>query len=250
MKTAKEMGNPLGVLAGMVALSLLGQNSAIAQDWTNGEARVRELAPGEKLPMSEYKEHLMDMGMVMSPETESAHRRNLESLARAGFIDESSTDPRARFIEQRMAASVASAKLKGSPVTPQTVGFFEMQGAAGAAAVDLPFRPSTLPATYLTANSKSYLLLGGQKLKQFHTSTQFGTLIIDEMNNSTTQLVAPNVKIAGAPATLVYKQHRAGQWATVIYAPRKDKLWIVEADRRLDGKDKEIFLTMVSELVK
>lgn len=215
----------------------------------DGEIATQQIALGEQLSVEELNGQLHDIGVALPPELEELHRRNLESQSLNGYIDEAETDPRARYVQKRMEERRAAARAAGVDMTPRRLGFYEMNNLTEETS-ELPFMPSAMPVAYLSAESKSYILLSGDKIKQLHTDTKFGTLIIDELTNVSTQLFAPNIEIEGVAASLVYKRHRAEQWATVVYAPWGDKLWIIEADKRLVGNAREEFVQLVEDLVR
>ncbi|MBA3562863.1 MAG: hypothetical protein H0W33_02415 [Gammaproteobacteria bacterium] len=61
-------------------------------------------------------------------------------------------------------------------------------------------------------------------------------------------LGSPNIEINGEPATFTHVKHKGGKWATVVYAPSSDRLFVVEADRKLIEEDRVRFLEMVADL--
>jgi len=114
----------------------------------------------------------------------------------------------------------------------------------------LAYEPTLLPRQYLGARSQSYLFPGGNRIKQLHKETRFGTVIIDEFKDSIVTLESPNITVAGRQATFTYIRYRGGgKWATAIYAPAHDRHFIVEADRRLEGAERDAFIELVESLV-
>lgn len=173
---------------------------------------------------------------------------NVESLRKKGYMEKLDEAPRAEYVQARMEERKAMAKFSSSPSSAQALGFIQVIGGLVPDVSSLPFFPTMLPQSYLSTGSQSYLLEGGDMLKQLHTLTAFGTLLIDEMTDVTMMLDQPNILIAGEPAKLIQVKHKDSKWATVVYAPRGRRLFIVEADRRLDGELKGRFIKMIEGL--
>jgi hypothetical protein len=74
----------------------------------------------------------------------------------------------------------------------------------------LAYEPTLLPRQYLGARSQSYLFPGGNRIKQLHKETRFGTVIIDEFKDSIVTLESPNITVAGRQATFTYIRYRGG----------------------------------------
>ncbi|MBQ0718577.1 MAG: hypothetical protein KBT88_00940 [Gammaproteobacteria bacterium] len=139
------------------------------------------------------------------------------------------------------------ARLQGRIQNLDNLGFTELDN------VDfetLPFSATLLDESYIKNNSDNYLLIGGHMLKQLYTKTEFGILIIDETVDSVTTLASANIELNSEPATFTHVKHKGGKWATVVYAPSGDRLFIVESDRKLTGKMKDRFIEMVADLLR
>lgn len=185
------------------------------------------------------------MKLFLPDELDNKIKKNKDSLSKHGYIEEVDTPPRADYVKERMAERLASANLKGVSHTLENLGFQELDSVNYGA---LPFKITLLDEIYISENSDKFLLLGGQKLKQMYTDTEFGTLLIDEMINATTTLGSPNIEINGEPATFTYIKYKGQKWATAVYAPVGNRLFIVEADRKLTGRQKDKFLELVTDL--
>jgi hypothetical protein len=215
-----------------VGLTFLFCSAAQAQDITRQQGAINVLAAP---------------GAVMPSELESLHKQDMSNLLTQGYIERLEDEPRAEYIQSRMAERRADVQRRKLAESRETLGYVELD-ADQTALGQLPHRPTILPSKFLRTGSIGYVLLGGHKLKQLHTNTQFGTLVIDEILNSSTTIEAPNATIAGQPAKLVRIKHKGDKWATVIYAPSGDRLLIVESNRRIDGKSEDEFVKMVEEL--
>lgn len=186
------------------------------------------------------------MKVFLSEEEDEKIKRNKDNLSRQGFIEKLDQPPRAEYVKARMAERRELAKLKGSSELLESMGFTEMNSVNFGS---LPFSVTLLDERYIKSGSENYLLLGGHKLKQLYTKTEFGNLIIDEMPNSTAVLPSANIEINGDPATFTHVKHKGDKWASVVYVASSGKLFVIESDTKLTGKKKALFIDMVSDLV-
>jgi hypothetical protein len=183
----------------------------------------------------------------MSPELASLREATAQSIAAAGYIDRSDEESRATYVQARMKERVSVAEEAGKAKTPEVLGYYDISD--GLPVQAQAHAPTLVPRGILSSQSRSFLLPGETITKQLHTKTVFGDLIVDELKDATTTLEAPNLEVAGHPATFTHVHYRGEKWASVVYVPVGTRLLIVEADRKLEGANKKRFLEMVTNLV-
>ncbi|SHE88954.1 hypothetical protein SAMN04487965_0875 [Microbulbifer donghaiensis] len=212
------------------------------------EANESEMIDGvERTPIAIVEHpHGAPMKIFLREDDERKIQKNKESLSKYGFIEKLDQSPRSEYIKARMSERREAINLQGRSQSLESLGFTDLDGVNFG---ELPF-PITLPnEKYIKHDSEKYLLLGGQMLKQFYTKTDFGNLIIDEQPNSKVSLPSANLEINGSPATFTHIKHKGGKWATVVYTTSGNKLFVIEADRRLTGGMKASFIDMIADVV-
>lgn len=184
---------------------------------------------------------------TMSPQLEAIRSATIESLTALGYVDRTDEDPRAEYVQARMQERASMAEVAGKEKNPTTLGYYDVSGGLSPAAQ--AYEATLVQRKFLNGRSKSYLLPGGNRIKQLHTDTLFETTIIDELKDATVTLESPNMKIGGHAATFTHLRYRGDKWATAIYVPTSNRFFVVEADRKLEGKQKQTFIEMVTTLV-
>lgn len=224
----------------ILRLTLAALLSVVAERASSQQVLIVPAEPDDSGPV---------MGVVMPSGLDSLHERNKDTLARDGYIERSDQAPRARYIEDRMTERRAAARLKGADENPTELGYYDLARGNIVDFSELSFYPTLLPSVYMGSSTRSYLLLGGHGLKQLHTGTAFGTLIVDEIDGAHASFFSSNLRIGGEPAVITDIRYRENVWATAIYATRNDRLFIVETDARMEGERREDFVSMVEDLV-
>lgn len=239
----------LALLASVFSLSLASRSYAQSADEEptfehlqlpdrSKEVFATTVAPGGQV-----------VGAVLSPELAAVHKQRIRDLATKGYIEMLDREPRADYVLARMDERRAMASLQGRPDDPKLLGFERLSAVEARGFSSLPFKPSILPARYRKADSEGYLLSGGSRLKQLHTRTEFGTLLIDESANSTIDLGASNAEVARHTAVLVPIKHKNGRWATMVLTEANGRAFLIECDSLITGEEKSAFLAMASDVV-
>lgn len=184
---------------------------------------------------------------ALSSQLEATRSANIETLAALGYIDRSHEIPRAEYVQARMQERMSLAETAGKDKSPANLGFYDVSEGLPPAAQ--AYEPALMQRRFLSGRSRSYLLPGGDSIKQLHTETQFGTIIIDEFKNATVVLESPNTKVNGHPATVTHLRYQGDRWATAVYVAAGKRFFVVEADRKLVGKQRDVFLEMARTLV-
>jgi len=187
---------------------------------------------------------------VRTPELRAEEDQVRQNLQQLGYVDKSYMAPRARFVADRIAERRAKAQRQGLAHSPQALGFYTLDTLTAEAVEKLPFVPTMVPEEFInSARLDNYLLLGGHRLKQMYHDTPFGTLLVDEFPNTQSRLEAPNREVAGEPATLLHLKHQGKAWATALYVQKGDRLFLFEADQRLEGRQVDEFLRMAETVL-
>lgn len=187
--------------------------------------------------------------LVLPPELQAIEERNRDDLRKYGYIEMLEDIPRVEFTANRLNERQKGVAAMGLKNGSREVGYIEISGGEYIDDPSLPFRPAVLGSKYQADDPKSYLLFGGHKLKQLHTSTVFGPLIIDETRIASSSIDSPNLTIAGGPAIFYHIKYKGDKWSSVIRTSSGDKLFVVEAGSKLEGEQKSNFIQMVEELV-
>ncbi|GAB4194362.1 MAG: hypothetical protein Tsb002_25810 [Wenzhouxiangellaceae bacterium] len=187
---------------------------------------------------------------VRTPELRAEEDQVRQNLQQLGYVDKSYMAPRARFVADRIAERRAKAQRQGLAHSPEALGFYTLESLTPEAVGKLPFVPTMVPEEFInSARLDNYLLLGGHRLKQMYHDTPFGTLLVDEFPNTQSRLEAPNREVAGEPATLLHLKHQGADWATALYVQKGDRLFLFEADQRLEGHQADEFLRMAEAVL-
>ncbi len=198
------------------------------------------------------------IGVALPPQVKEKHDRNLESIDTAGFIDRPEQVRRSEYVTERIELRRNLARERHSATgsrldDPDLLGYFDL-GAAPHGHPHLSnhrfrFYPTIVPGKFLKRNSKTYVVPGGTRIKQVHTDTDFGTLIVDEFVNSTTNLYNTNLVIDGNDAFLTRIRYKEHQWATILYAPVGSRLFVLECNRNLSAQETESFVELARQLI-
>lgn len=185
---------------------------------------------------------------IAPPELEWISAKREKDLIEKGYIEDLLRPSRAEYVYERIQEKRAAATLKGKPGDSNELGFYSGPDFDKGIPY-LPFSPAIVPARFLDPSSERYLIPGGQRVKQFYTKSVFGRLITDELLVDEVNLNAPNLSVSGAPAKLITIKHENASWATVLYAQSKGRLFIIEAERKLEGKQKQDYIEFAETLI-
>ena len=178
-----------------------------------------------------------EIGAVFDAElTEEIAKQNA-SLVDFGYLSYEDRPTRFEYIMQ---------KIEGGQSGVYPLAFY-----GGTSNIPLPFFPTFPDKEFISSDTESFLIpSGASDVKQIHTHTKFGNLIIDESRNTSMSLDNPNVEVAGQDSTLLYIKHQDERWATKLYVPLdKGKLFVIESDKKVEGEARNAFLYMAERLV-
>lgn len=187
--------------------------------------------------------------VVLPREQAEIGRKNEANLAEKGFVEMLDEPPRAQYTMDRMNDRRKAAMANGRGNDPIELGFYDLSNGRTVDFSSLHFRPTIVNSKYLTENSMSYLLSGHPTFTQLHTNSQFGTIMIDEMVNTTSSGGNPNIEVAGVPATFYHVKYEGEKWATIVELQHRSNYFVIECDRKLIGKDKQDFIEMADDIV-
>jgi hypothetical protein len=168
------------------------------------------------------------------------------ALPGPGYIEKLQAPPRVDYVLEQLAQRRLQLQKNGAAETPAALGFHEFSIGEPWPIANIDIKK--IPESIVAPDSKNYLIRGNP-IKQIYTSTRFGSLIIDQQPKARLRLDAPNLSIAGHPATFTYVKYRGNAWATIIYATDGDATFMIEANRRLEGTEKESFIQFADELI-
>lgn len=188
--------------------------------------------------------------IVPADELAQIQDKNSSDLEEKGYIEKLEEVPRIDYVKQQMAVRASMAPLQGKAETPGNTGYMDITGLSSVQKQrGISFEPSIVPSKYLESGTKSFLLLGGSRIKQLHEKTVFGPLLVDEFRGTSLNLENPNITIAGEPATLVYTKYQGDNWATTVHAENNGHMFIVEASSKLEGENRLSFIALVEDLM-
>jgi hypothetical protein len=192
----------------------------------------------------------MTMGAIMTPEMRLDYDNMRKSLAMNGYIEKETTPPRTDYVLNRLDELRQFANVAGQADNADNLGFHPLEVIHARGYSELPFVPRFLPPSFREPGSEAFLIKASNHLTQFYTSTEFGALLIDELQNATISMGAENAEIGNQPALLVPVKHGQNKWATVVLSQQGNRVLIVESSQLLVGERRERFLQMVNALGK
>lgn len=182
----------------------------------------------------------------LSPDQKKLEAKGFADLIRKGYIEKLDQPPRVEYVKDRMKERRAAAELKGKQHDAAELGFFSLEDSRSA--TSLGVQPVHVSSRALQSDSENYVFAGRDK-KVLLTKTIFGAMLVDIKDVTESTLDNPNVTVGGNPGTLLHVKHQGEAWATVLYAAAGNKLFIFEADKRLEGKRKSDFLAFAEEVI-
>ncbi|CAA0121165.1 Uncharacterised protein [Halioglobus japonicus] len=187
---------------------------------------------------------------IMSPEDQRKYTTAIQQRQMDGYLSKENEEPRYEYIVDKMASFKEAAKLKNGEMNSHDLGYIDITGQDYVDIDSLPFRPAIVPGHFLEKENRSYLLLGGNRLKQIYSDSVFGTLIVDEFENTRMKLDQPNVMVNGQSATFTYIKYKGEQWASVLYAPAGNRLFILEAGEKLSDDKRDSLIRLAESLIE
>lgn len=189
-------------------------------------------------------------GLVLPPEQREAGKRNEASLAKRGFVEMLDEPRRVDAVMAKMEERRVAARKRGKEGDPDELGFMEFTRDQYVAFSKAPYNPATLDPKYLTAETKSYLLMGSPMITQLHSNTQFGSLLIEEYPNTKSSDTTPNTWIAGQPATMAHIKYSGDAWASALYVQHGSSFFVFETDKKVRENSVPRFLEMAESLIQ